>query len=69
MAFAANKAHHSDVGGKVPGSISFDARSIYEEGGLIINPVLLMRRNEFQRDVISLFASNSRNPYERMGGT
>ncbi|GGP19115.1 5-oxoprolinase [Thermocladium modestius] len=66
VAFAANKAHHSDVGGKVPGSISFDARSIYEEG-LIINPVLLMRRNEFQRDVISLFASNSRNPYERMG--
>ncbi|MFP3298180.1 MAG: hydantoinase B/oxoprolinase family protein [Thermocladium sp.] len=66
VAFAANKAHHSDVGGKVPGSISFDAKTIYEEG-LIINPINLMRGNEFQRDVLSLFASNSRNPYERMG--
>ena len=28
VAFAVNKAHHSDVGGKVPGSISMDARTL-----------------------------------------
>ena len=66
MGFSANKAHHSDVGGKVPGSISSDAKSLYEEG-LILDPVFLIRRNEFNRDVFSLFAINSRNPYERRG--
>lgn len=66
VAYAVNKAHHSDIGGKVPGSISVDAKSIFEEG-LIINPVYLMKNNEFQKDVISIFSSNSRNPYERKG--
>ena len=66
IAFSANKAHHSDVGGKVPGSISADAKTIYEEG-LIVNPVFLMRKNEFQKDIISMIASNSRSPYERYG--
>lgn len=66
VAFAANKAHHSDIGGKVPGSISSDARSLYEEG-FILNPVLLIRNGKFVRDVFSLFSTNSRNPYERNG--
>lgn len=66
VAYAVNKAHHSDIGGKVPGSISVDAKSIFEEG-LIINPVYLMKNNEFQKDVISIFSTNSRNPYERKG--
>jgi N-methylhydantoinase B len=65
-AFSANKAHHSDIGGKVPGSISSDAKSLYEEG-LILDPVLLIRGNEFNRDVFSMFSINSRNPYERKG--
>ncbi|MEM3448211.1 MAG: hydantoinase B/oxoprolinase family protein [Nitrososphaerota archaeon] len=66
IGFSANKAHHSDIGGKVPGSISSDAKSLYEEG-IIINPVLLMRRNEFIKDILTFFSINSRNPYERMG--
>ncbi|MGB9814825.1 MAG: hydantoinase B/oxoprolinase family protein, partial [Thermoplasmata archaeon] len=66
VAFVANKAHHSDIGGRVPGSISMDAESIFEEG-LIVNPVYLMRDNEFREDVISIFSANSRNPYERKG--
>ncbi len=37
VAYAANKAHHSDVGGKVPGSINSDGKTIYEEG-LILDP-------------------------------
>jgi N-methylhydantoinase B len=66
VGFAANKAHHSDVGGKVPGSISTDARSLYEEG-LVLNPVFLMKKGKFDRDILSVFSINSRNPYERKG--
>ena len=66
IAYASNKAHHSDVGGKVPGSISVDARTLYEEG-LIINPTYLFRRGEFVTEVISVIASNSRTPVERKG--
>ena len=66
VAYAANKAHHSDIGGKVPGSISSDAKSLYEEG-LIIDPVYLMRKSEISRDILSMFSINSRNPYERKG--
>jgi N-methylhydantoinase B len=66
VAFAANKAHHSDVGGKVPGSISVDARTLYEEG-LIVNPTYLIRHGEFVEETISLIVSNSRTPTERKG--
>jgi len=66
VAFAANKAHHSDVGGRVPGSISVDARSLHEEG-LVINPTYLMRRGEFERQVLSFITSNSRTAEERSG--
>lgn len=66
IAFASNKAHHSDIGGKVPGSISSDAKSLYEEG-LIIDPVYLVRNGNIDRDIQSLFSINSRNPYERKG--
>ena len=66
VAFAANKAHHSDVGGRVPGSISVDAHILYEEG-LVINPSYLMRRGEFDPQLISLITSNSRTPVERTG--
>jgi len=66
VAYAANKAHHADVGGVVPGSISIDAKTIFEEG-FIMNPVQLMRRNEFLKETVSLAASNSRSPVERTG--
>ncbi len=66
IAFAANKAHHSDVGGKVPGSISVDARTLFEEG-FIMNPMYLMRRGEFVKETLSAFSSNSRTPVERLG--
>lgn len=66
VAFSANKAHHSDVGGKVPGSISSDAIDLYQEG-LIIDPVKIMENNSINEDIISMIASNSRNPYQRHG--
>jgi N-methylhydantoinase B len=66
VAFGANKAHHSDVGGKVPGSISTDAHTLYEEG-LIIPPTYLMRHDEFDDQVLSFVTSNSRTAKERSG--
>lgn len=66
VGYAANKAHHSDVGGMVPGSISMAASSLFEEG-FIFDPVQLMRRGEFVRETLSTFSSNSRAPRERLG--
>ena len=66
LAFTGNKAHHSDVGGKVPGSISLDARTILEEG-FIVNPVYLIRNDEFVRETLAIFQSNTRTPVERVG--
>jgi N-methylhydantoinase B len=66
VAFTGNKAHHSDVGGKVPGSISWDARTIFEEG-FIVNPCHLMRNDEFVNETLGFFRSNTRTPVERIG--
>jgi N-methylhydantoinase B len=66
VAYAANKAHHSDVGGKVPGSISTDALSLHEEG-VIIDPRHLMKQNSFVNNTVDLLATSSRTPSERRG--
>jgi N-methylhydantoinase B len=66
LGFTANKAHHSDIGGSVPGSISMNATTLYEEG-LIINPEYLMMKNEFIEELLTRFSSQSRMPNERVG--
>jgi N-methylhydantoinase B len=62
--FTANIAHHSDVGGTVPGSISGAARSIFEEG-LRIPAIRIVRKGAIDRDLLRLISSNSRDPMER----
>ena len=60
VGWAANRAHHADVGGAAPGSIPADATEIHQEG-LRIPPTLLddgLRR---------LLLANSRTPDERVG--
>jgi N-methylhydantoinase B len=66
LGFAANKAHHTDVGGKVPGSISADARELCEEG-LILPPMRLVVRDEPVEAVMELVRANSRTPQARSG--
>jgi N-methylhydantoinase B len=66
VALVANKAHHSDVGGKVPGSISIDSETLYEEG-LVVEPVRLTRKREFVSGTLDDFSSASRSPKERAG--
>jgi N-methylhydantoinase B len=66
LGFAANKAHHSDIGGSVPGSISMDAATLYEEG-FILDPEYLMLKNEFIKELLTRFSSQSRMPNDRVG--
>ncbi len=60
VGWAANRAHHADVGGAAPGSLPADATEIFQEG-LRIPPVLLT--DEVRR----LLLANSRTPEERAG--
>src|SRR3989454_1284116 len=66
VAYTANKAHHADVGGKVPGSISIDAKSLFEVG-VVIDPRYLTRKNRFVNSAVAALSSKSRTPRERIG--
>src|SRR5262245_8358071 len=61
----ANRAHHADIGGAVPGSMA-PAADVHGEG-LRIPPVKLVRRGELQHDVLELLLANMRVPRERKG--
>ncbi|HYY48361.1 MAG TPA: hydantoinase B/oxoprolinase family protein [Thermoplasmata archaeon] len=65
-AYAANKAHHADVGGAVPGSIGAASEEIFQEG-IILPPVKILRRDEFQVDLVRALTSNVRMPEVTMG--
>lgn len=66
VAFVVNKAHHSDVGGVVPGSISMGARTLQDEG-FVLEPSVLWKDHEFVDGAVKGLASNSRTPAERRG--
>jgi len=63
--FAANRAHHSDVGGMTPGSMPL-ATEIFQEG-MILPPLKLIRRGSLDEDVLRLILANVRTPEERRG--
>jgi N-methylhydantoinase B/oxoprolinase/acetone carboxylase alpha subunit len=60
IGWAANRAHHADLGGMAPGSMPPDAVDIQQEG-LRVPPVLL------SPDVAALVVTSSRTPDERRG--
>ncbi|MEY2432296.1 MAG: N-methylhydantoinase [Acidimicrobiaceae bacterium] len=60
VGWAANRAHHADVGGAAPGSIPADATEIYQEG-LRLPPVL------FIPPIRDMLLANTRTPEERAG--
>ncbi|MEX2160936.1 MAG: hydantoinase B/oxoprolinase family protein [Anaerolineales bacterium] len=65
VGFAANRAHHADVGGMVPGSMPI-ARELIQEG-LIIPPVKLIQAGAVQQGIWDLILRNTRSPWERGG--
>jgi N-methylhydantoinase B len=61
IAFATAVAHHTDVGGRVPGSNASDSTEIYQEG--IRFPILkLYQRGEPNQAVFDILAANVRVP-------
>lgn len=66
LGYAANRAHHSDVGGAAPGSMPAGATEVFAEG-LRIPPVRLHVAGEEQRDLVALLLANTRTPEERLG--
>ncbi|MFB6185400.1 MAG: hydantoinase B/oxoprolinase family protein, partial [Halobacteriaceae archaeon] len=66
VAYAANRAHHADIGGKQAGSIAADSTEIYQEG-LRIPPVKLFQEGEANEAVFDLILANVRTPAERRG--
>jgi N-methylhydantoinase B len=66
IAWTANIAHWNDVGGLVPGSISNDAREIYQEG-LRIPAVKLISEGQPIKSVLEIMKCNSRLPDYLLG--
>ena len=58
LAFAANRAHHADVGGPTPGSMPADSRTLAEEG-VVIEPRVL------DDDAIAQLSAQMRQPAQR----
>ena len=66
LAFSCNIAHHADIGGMSPGSMSSSMTEIYQEG--VRMPVVrLFRGGELVNDVFDLILLNVRLPEERRG--
>lgn len=63
---AVNKAHHSDVGGKAPGSMAGDAAELYQEG-IIVPPVKFVKGGEVDKELSAFLMSNVRTPEVRLG--
>jgi len=58
LGFAASRAHHADVGGRVPGSMPADSHTLDEEG-VVISPRVL------DEDAIAELAEQMRQPAQR----
>lgn len=66
IAYAANRAHHADVGGMTAGSMPGNSTEIYQEG-LIIPPVRLVNGGKLDRYTLEFIMANMRMPHERRG--
>jgi N-methylhydantoinase B len=66
LAFAANKAHWTEVGGKDPGSWTTDATEVYQEG-LQFPCVRLVEGGKIVQALVDLLAANVRTPDATLG--
>ncbi|WP_092167846.1 hydantoinase B/oxoprolinase family protein [Bosea sp. OK403] len=62
----ASVGHWLDVGGNVPGNFNAKATESFQEG-FRIPPVKLVRRYEFQHDIVEILNANSRLPQSNWG--
>jgi N-methylhydantoinase B len=61
VAWTANIAHWNDVGGMVPGSMSTDAKEIFQEG-MILAGIKIISRGQPIRSVFDILTANCRMP-------
>ncbi|SDK57524.1 hydantoinase B/oxoprolinase family protein [Natronorubrum texcoconense] len=66
VGYAANSAHHVDIGGGTPGGIPNDSTELYAEG-LIIPGVRAVRDWSYDEQILSLILRNVRRPDMRRG--
>ena len=66
IAWAGAVCHHTDVGGRVPGSNASDSTEIYQEG-LRIPPLKLYERGERNETLFALIETNVRVPVKVFG--
>ncbi|MEA2480849.1 MAG: N-methylhydantoinase [Thermoleophilaceae bacterium] len=63
--FAASRAHHADVGGRIPGSMPADSTTLEDEG-VVIGPTRLVRGGELDRAKLDELTSRMRGPRQRV---
>lgn len=61
VGYAANRAHHVDIGGTSPGSFFSAARENYQEG-LRISPIKIVREDVVDRKLVEMIVANCRLP-------
>ena len=66
LAYGGTVCHHTDVGGRVPGSNASDSTEIYQEG-LRIPPLKLYDRGKRNETLIAMIERNVRVPVKVMG--
>src|SRR5439155_6796074 len=66
IGFAVNRAHHADIGGRVPGSMPATATRLEDEG-LVLGPQKVMDRGRERQAVVERFRQETMNPAERLG--
>jgi N-methylhydantoinase B len=64
LGFAASRAHHADVGGRVPGSMPADSTTLADEG-VVIPPSRIVRGGEVDAGILASLLEQMRNPRER----
>ncbi|HEX4718543.1 MAG TPA: hydantoinase B/oxoprolinase family protein [Thermoleophilaceae bacterium] len=64
LGFAASRAHHADVGGRVPGSMPADSRSLDDEG-VVIPPSRIVSAGKLGEKTLADLLEQMRNPRER----
>lgn len=65
LGYVVNRAHHSDIGGKTPGSMPGDSKTLQDEG-IVIQPMHIVHKGIIVEDVMDMF-SELRCSSERMG--
>ena len=66
VAWAANRAHHADVGGEAPGSMPAHATRVDQEGH-IVSPMPAVHAGEWLDGFLDPFLAATRTPAERLG--